>query len=73
MKVGDEEIRTLDEFTDYLQRKLQISIKTFVETTHLFIDTDGNLNVQFEAWLTALEKKETINQWRDALQSPPNE
>ena len=73
MKVGDEEIRTLDEFTDYLQRKLQISIKTFVETTHLFIDTDGNLNVQFEAWLTALEKKETINQWRDVLQSPPNE
>ena len=73
LKIDNEEIRTVNELADYLNRKLQISIKTFIETTHRFVDYDGNLDVQLEAWLTSIGKRETIKQWREALRNGSNE
>ncbi|QUA54663.1 serine/threonine-protein kinase [Aristaeella lactis] len=69
LKIDNEEIRTVDELSDYLNRKLQVSIKTFIEATHQFVDYDGNLDVQLEAWLTAIGKKDAINQWKEVLRS----
>ena len=73
MKIENEEIGTVDELADYMNRKLQISVKTLIDATHKLVDYDGNLDVQLEAWLIAIGKKEQIDQWREVLRNDNNE
>jgi serine/threonine protein kinase len=59
---------TADELAIYMQGQLDASFEKLDEFCHRLIDENGELDVQFEAWLIALGKREQLEAWRKTLE-----
>jgi hypothetical protein len=59
---------TADELAIYMQGQLDESFEKLDEFCHRLIDENGELDVQFEAWLIALGKREQLEAWRKTLE-----
>ena len=62
-----EQFRTVGEFAAYLRDALSQSYAKFESLCHRLVDYDGNLDFQFEIWLTAIGKQNEIEQWRESM------
>ena len=62
-----EQFRTVGEFAGYLKEVLSQSYSKFESLCHRLVDYDGNLDFQFEIWLTAIGKQDEIEQWRESM------
>ena len=70
LKIENEEIHTVSELADFLNSKLEDSVKTLIEVTHKMVSFDGGrLDVQLAAWLAALGKQDAVDRWREILQT----
>lgn len=66
--VGDKRIKDVFELTDYMKGLLDSSYREFEDFCHLMIDYNDTLDVQLEAWLIALGKRNELEAWRRGLQ-----
>ena len=68
-KIYNDEFRTVEELAEYMKGLLnKSSFFTFQKICHKLIDSDYNLNVQFECWLMALGKNDVLKKWKDTLE-----
>jgi hypothetical protein len=67
--VGDKRLKNVFELTQYMKHLLDSSYEEFENFCHSLIDYEDNLDVQLEAWLIALGKRNELEAWRKALNS----
>lgn len=65
--IGNKQIKNVPELTAHMKSLLDSSYEEFEEFCHSLIDYSDILDVQFEAWLIALGKREEIEMWRAQL------
>lgn len=65
--VGNKQLRNVSELIAYMKDLLDSSYEEFEGFCHTLINYDDTLDVQFEAWLTALGKGKELDTWRDEL------
>lgn len=61
------EIRTPAELAEHMRALLAESLEALKKFCHRLVDYDGTLDVQLEAWLTAIGRGEEIAKWRGKL------
>ena len=67
LKIGEKEFSSIRELADYMKSLLKASQDDFNNFCLKLCDYNNNLDIQFECWLTALEKSEAIKQWKADL------
>lgn len=65
--IGNKQIKNVPELTAHMKGLLDSSYEEFEEFCHSLIDYSDILDVQFEAWLIALGKREELEMWRAQL------
>jgi hypothetical protein len=65
--LGTEQFRTVGELAKYLKEQHELSFEAFEKICHKLVDYDGNLEIQFETWLTIIGKKQEIENWRTLM------
>lgn len=65
--IGNKQIKNVPELTAHMKSLLDSSYEEFEEFCHSLIDYSDILDVQFEAWLIALGKREELEMWRAQL------
>lgn len=68
LRIEDAEIGTVGELAELLQKRLEVSVKDLTALTHRLIGPGGRLDVQLEAWLTALGREADVARWKELLQ-----
>lgn len=67
LAVGDKRLKNVSELAVYMKGLLDSSYEEFENFCHSLIGYDDTLDVQFEAWLIALGKRNELNAWREQL------
>lgn len=67
LSVGDREIHSVSELADYMKQLLNSSYSEFEAFCRSMISCDDTLDAQLEAWLTALGKRNELDDWRKTL------
>ena len=67
LAVGDKRLKNVSELAVYMKGLLDSSYEEFENFCHSLIGYDDTLDVQFEAWLIALGKRNELNAWRERL------
>ena len=65
--VGDKQLKSVPDLTAYMKGLLDSSYEEFEDFCHSLIDYDDTLDVQLEAWLIALGKRNELEAWRHSL------
>ena len=65
--VGDKRLKNVAELATHMKGLLDSSYEEFEEFCHSMIDYDDTLDVQLEAWLIALGKRNELRVWREQL------
>lgn len=65
--VDNKQLKNVAELSAYMKGLLDSSYEEFEDFCHKLIDYDDTLDVQFEAWLIALGKRNELNLWREQL------
>ena len=65
--VGDKRLKSVPELTAYMKSLLDSSYEAFETFCHRMIDYNNTLDVQLEAWLIALGKRNELENWRRNL------
>lgn len=65
--VGDKKFSTAENLAKYMNALLDDSAEAFEEFCFNLIDSDNNLNEEFEAWLIALGKRNELQTWKQNL------
>lgn len=65
--VGDKRLNNVAELATHMKGLLDSSYEEFEEFCHSMIDYDDTLDVQLEAWLIALGKRNELRVWREQL------
>ncbi len=64
LKIRENEFETLPQLVSYMTLLLNDSYDLFEEFCGLLIDSQNELDVQFEGWLLAIDKGEELSKWR---------
>ncbi|MDR2132485.1 MAG: serine/threonine protein kinase [Clostridiales Family XIII bacterium] len=64
LNLDGRQFRTVGEFAGYMRERLEESLEAFERLCHKLVDYDGKLDVQLEAWLIAIGKKNELENWR---------
>lgn len=67
LSVGEKRLKNVSELTVYMKELLDSSYEEFEDFCHSLIDYDDTLDVQLEAWLIALGKRNEIAKWKQSL------
>ncbi len=67
LSVGEKHLKNVSELTVYMKGLLDSSYEEFEDFCHSLIDYDDTLDVQLEAWLIALGKRNEIAKWKQSL------
>ncbi len=67
LTVGDEQFCEVSELAAYMKKILDTSYEEFEKFCRKLIGADDVLDVQFEAWLIALGKRDEISRWKKGL------
>ncbi|MBQ9748289.1 MAG: protein kinase [Clostridia bacterium] len=62
--VEGKQLRSVEELTAYMKHLLDASYGELERFCHRMVAYDGTLDVQLEAWLIALGKREALDAWR---------
>ncbi|TEB07767.1 Serine/threonine-protein kinase pkn5 [Pelotomaculum schinkii] len=65
--IAGQHFRTVGELAGYMRSQLDESFEAFESLCHKLVDYDGNLDIQLEAWLTAIGKKKELDRWRSLM------
>ena len=65
--VGDKKLKSVSELAAYMKSLLDESYEKFEKFCHSMIDYNNTLDVQLEAWLIALGKRNELEKWRKNL------
>jgi len=65
--LGEKRLRSVEELRDHMKVLLARSYEALEEFCHSLIDYDDTLDVQLEAWLIALGKRDELEAWRQSL------
>ena len=65
--IGDKRLKNVSELTSYMKSLLDSSYEKFETFCHSMIDYNNTLDVQLEAWLIALGKRNELENWRRNL------
>ena len=65
--VGEKRLKSVAELTAYMKSLLDSSYEEFEAFCHSMIDYNDTLDVQLEAWLIALGKRNELETWRRNL------
>lgn len=66
-RIKENEFETLSQLVSYMTLLLNDSYEVFEEFCSLLIDSENELNTQFESWLRVLGKAEEIEKWRNNM------
>ncbi len=64
--VDDHTFRNTEELCDYCEGLMAVSFEAFSRFAELLVAVDGQLDVQFEAWLIVLGKSSKVENWLSA-------
>ena len=67
LSVGNRKLKNVSELTAYMKTLLDSSYEEFEDFCHSLIDYDDTLDVQLEAWLIALGKRQELEAWRTGM------
>jgi len=67
LHIDNLDFRTVGELSAYMKTLLDGSYEAFEEFCHRMIDYGDNLDVQLEAWLLTLGKRNELARWRESL------
>lgn len=65
--IGEKRIKNVAELAAHMKGLLDSSYEEFEDFCHSMIDYDDTLDVQLEAWLIALGKRNELRVWREQL------
>ena len=65
--IGDKRLKNVAELAAHMKGLLDSSYEEFEDFCHSMIDYDDTLDVQLEAWLIALGKRNELRVWREQL------
>lgn len=65
--IAGEKFSTIEELIEYMNNLLAQSVEDFEIFCSELIDSNNDLNVEFESWLIALNKREELKKWRENL------
>lgn len=65
--VDGKQIKNVSELTAYMKSLLDSSYEEFESFCHKMIDYDDTLDVQLEAWLISIGKRNQLDNWRKEL------
>ena len=65
--IGDKRLKSVAELAAHMKGLLDSSYEEFEDFCHSMIDYDDTLDVQLEAWLIALGKRNELRVWREQL------
>lgn len=65
--IGEKHLKSVSELTAHMKGLLDSSYEEFEDFCHSLIDYDDTLDVQLEAWLIALGKRNELEAWRKSL------
>ena len=65
--IGDKRLKNVSELTSYMKSLLDSSYEKFETFCHSMIDYNNTLDVQLEAWLITLGKRNELENWRRNL------
>lgn len=65
--VGEKRLKNVSELTAYMKGLLDSSYGEFEDFCHKLIDYNDQLDVQLEAWLIAIGKRNELQVWRNQL------
>ena len=65
--VDNKQIKNVSELTSYMKSLLDISYEKLEDFCHSLIDYGDTLDVQLEAWLIAIGKRQQLESWRKQL------
>lgn len=66
-RIKENEFENLSQLVSYMTLLLNDSYELFEEFCGMLINSDNELDTQFEAWLMALGKGEEIDSWRNGI------
>jgi hypothetical protein len=67
--IDGQKFSTVEELIGYMNQLLENSADTFEKFCYKLIDSDNNLNEEFEAWLIAIGKRAELNTWKNNLKN----
>ncbi|MGN1020533.1 MAG: protein kinase [Aristaeellaceae bacterium] len=67
LKLGDRAFESIAALTSHIMQLRDTDTIAFEQCCHSLIAYDNGLSPQFEAWLIALGKKNTVHQWRNSI------
>jgi serine/threonine protein kinase len=65
--IGSQSFGSIDSLADYMNQLLSQSFDAFDAFCKKIIESGGKVDPQFEAWLSAIGKKNKIDEWRAAF------
>ena len=67
LNIDNKILNSVNELTSYMNTLLVSSYDEFEDFCQKLLETDDKLNVQFEAWLISLGKREQLERWKQQL------
>lgn len=67
LNLSNRQFSSIDDIAVYMNELIHSSYSSFEEFCKTLMNERGSLNPQFECWLTAIGKRNVIQQWRNAL------
>lgn len=66
-RINSEKFSNISELEKYMLEQLKNSVETFENVCKSMIDDNGQLKIEFEAWLVVHGKKDAIDRWKNCL------
>ncbi len=67
LNLSNRQFSSIDDIAKYMNILIRTDYSSFDKFCQLLMNEQGVLNYQFECWLTAIGKREVVQQWRNGL------